>query len=100
MGLEMIEKARNFKVEKFVCVGTVCSCPKFTPAPFAEADLWNGYPEETNAPYGLAKKLLLVHLQSYRKQYGLNGIYPILANLYGPGDSFELETSHVTGLNS
>jgi GDP-L-fucose synthase len=95
MGLQLIEAARNHGVEKFVCIGTVCSYPKFTPVPFKEEDLWNGYPEETNAPYGLAKKMLLVQLQAYRQQYGFNGIYLIPVNLYGPRDNFDLETSHV-----
>lgn len=95
MGLHMIEEARQCGVEKFVCAGTVCSYPKVTPVPFAESNLWNGYPEETNAPYGLAKKMLLVQLEAYRREYGLRGIYLIPANLYGPGDHFDLETSHV-----
>lgn len=95
MGLHMIEYARLAGVEKFVQIGTVCSYPKFTPVPFCEADLWNGYPEETNAPYGIAKKALLVALQAYRAQYGMNGIYLIPANMYGPGDNFNLDTSHV-----
>jgi GDP-L-fucose synthase len=95
MGLHLIEGARRHGLEKFVCVGTVCSYPMRTPVPFCEADLWNGYPEETNAPYGLAKKMLLVQLQAYRQQYGVNGIYLIPVNLYGPGDNFDLETSHV-----
>lgn len=95
MGIQVIEHARRIGLEKFVCIGTVCSYPKFTPAPFREADLWNGYPEETNAPYGLAKKMLLVQLQAYREQYGFNGIYLIPVNLYGPGDNFDPESSHV-----
>src|SRR5467141_3729435 len=95
MGLHAIEAGRVAGLEKFVCVGTICSYPKFTPIPFREADFWNGYPEETNAPYGLAKKMLLVQLQSYRQQYGLNGIYLTPVNLYGPKDNFDLETSHV-----
>ncbi|MCD6521621.1 GDP-L-fucose synthase [Candidatus Calescamantes bacterium] len=95
MGIQVIEFARRFGVEKFVCIGTVCSYPKYTPIPFREEDLWNGYPEETNAPYGLAKKMLLVQLQAYRKEYGFKGIYLILTNLYGPRDNFDLETSHV-----
>jgi GDP-L-fucose synthase len=95
MGLHVIEAARIVGLEKFVCAGTICSYPKFTPVPFREADFWNGYPEETNAPYGLAKKMLLVQLQAYRQQYGLNGIYLTPVNLYGPGDNFELESSHV-----
>jgi len=95
MGLHVIEAARIAGLEKFVCAGTICSYPKFTPVPFRETDFWNGYPEETNAPYGLAKKMLLVQLQGYRQQYGLNGIYLTPVNLYGPGDNFELESSHV-----
>ena len=95
MGLHVIEAARIAGVEKFVCAGTVCSYPKFTPVPFREENLWNGYPEETNAPYGLAKKMLLVQLQAYREQYGLNGIYLTPVNLYGPRDNFDLESSHV-----
>src|SRR5262249_18856716 len=81
--------------EKFVQVGTICSYPKFTPVPFRESELWNGYPEETNAPYGLAKKLLIVQLQAYRQQYGFNGVNLLIVNLYGPGNNFDLETSHV-----
>ncbi len=95
MGIQLIEYARRFGTKKFVCVGTICAYPKFTPVPFAENDLWNGYPEETNAPYGLAKKMLLVQLQSYRQQYGFNGIYLLPVNLYGPRDNFDLESSHV-----
>jgi GDP-L-fucose synthase len=95
MGIQLIELARQFGVGKFVCVGTVCSYPKFTPVPFRETDLWNGYPEETNAPYGLAKKMLLVQLQAYRQEYGFPGIYLIPTNLYGPRDHFDLENSHV-----
>jgi GDP-L-fucose synthase len=95
MGLHVIEAARRHGVEKIVQVGTVCSYPKHTSVPFTEAHLWDGYPEETNAPYGIAKKALLVMLQAYRQQYGLNGIYLLPANLYGPGDNFDLETSHV-----
>lgn len=95
MGIQLIEESRLRGVKKFVCVGTVCSYPKFTPVPFKEEDLWNGYPEETNAPYGLAKKMLLVQLQAYRQQYGFNGIYLLQVNLYGPGDNFDPETSHV-----
>ena len=95
MGLQMIEGARRHGLEKFVCVGTVCSYPKFTPVPFQEEDIWNGYPEETNAPYGLAKKMLLVQLEAYRQEYGFRGIYLIPVNLYGPRDNFDLETSHV-----
>ncbi|MFW6347891.1 MAG: GDP-L-fucose synthase family protein, partial [Cyclonatronaceae bacterium] len=95
MGLHLIEHARLNDVKKFVQVGTICAYPKYTPVPFREEDLWNGYPEETNAPYGIAKKSLLVMLQAYRQQYGLNGIYLLPVNLYGPGDNFDLETSHV-----
>ena len=95
MGLHAIEAARIVGIEKFVCVGTICSYPKFTPVPFREENFWNGYPEETNAPYGLAKKMLLVQLQAYRQQYGMNGIYVTPVNLYGPRDNFDLETSHV-----
>lgn len=95
MGAHLIEHARRRGVRKFVAVGTICSYPKFAPVPFSEADLWNGYPEETNAPYGLAKKMMLVQSQAYRKQYGFNSIYLLPVNLYGPGDNFDLETSHV-----
>ena len=95
MGLNAIEVARIAGIEKFVCAGTICSYPKFTAVPFREEDFWNGYPEETNAPYGLAKKMLLVQLQAYRQQYGMNGIYLTPVNLYGPRDNFDLETSHV-----
>ena len=95
MGLHLIEEARKRKLEKFVQVGTVCAYPKFAPVPFREEDLWNGYPEETNAPYGVAKKSLLVMLQAYRQQYKLNGIYLLPVNLYGPRDNFDLESSHV-----
>jgi GDP-L-fucose synthase len=95
MGVEVIEQARIHDVEKIVILGTVCAYPKFTPVPFREEDLWNGYPEETNAPYGLAKKMLLVQAQAYRQQYGLNAIYLLPVNLYGPGDSFAPEKSHV-----
>lgn len=95
MGLHLIEEGRKHKLEKFVQVGTVCAYPKFAPVPFREEDLWNGYPEETNAPYGVAKKSLLVMLQAYRQQYNLNGIYLLPVNLYGPRDNFDLETSHV-----
>ncbi len=95
MGIQLIEAARQAGVKKFVCVGTVCAYPKFTPVPFKEEDLWNGYPEETNAPYGLAKKMLLVQLQSYRVQYGFNGVYLLPVNLYGPRDNFNEESSHV-----
>lgn len=95
MGLNAIEAGRIAGLEKFVCAGTICSYPKFTPVPFREENFWNGYPEETNAPYGLAKKMLLVQLQAYREQYGFNGIYLTPVNLYGPRDNFDLETSHV-----
>jgi GDP-L-fucose synthase len=95
MGIQLMEQARLAGVGKFVTVGTVCSYPKFTPVPFREEDLWNGYPEETNAPYGLAKKLLLVQGQAYREQYGFNVIHLIPVNLYGPGDNFDPATSHV-----
>ncbi len=95
MGLELIEAARKAGVEKFVASGTICAYPKFTPVPFKEDNLWNGYPEETNAPYGLAKKLMLVQLQSYRQQYGFKGIFLLPVNLYGPFDNFDLESSHV-----
>ena len=95
MGLNLIEESRRADISKFVQVGTVCAYPKFTPVPFREEELWNGYPEETNAPYGIAKKSLLVMLQGYREQYGLNGIYLLPVNLYGPRDNFDLETSHV-----
>jgi len=95
MGIQLIEYARRYNVGKFVCIGTICAYPKYTPVPFREEDLWNGYPEETNAPYGLAKRMLLVQLQAYRKQYGFNGIYLLPVNLYGPGDNFDPATSHV-----
>lgn len=95
MGINLMEAARQENVKKFVAVGTVCSYPKFTPVPFDEANLWNGYPEETNAPYGLAKKMMLVQSQSYRNQYGFNSIFLLPVNLYGPGDNFDLESSHV-----
>ncbi len=95
MGLHLIEQARIRKLHKFVQVGTICAYPKFTPVPFKEEDLWNGYPEETNAPYGVAKKALLVMLQGYRQQYGLNGIFLLPVNLYGPGDNFSPTSSHV-----
>jgi GDP-L-fucose synthase len=90
-----MEYARRYEVEKFVAVGTVCAYPKFTPVPFSEDELWNGYPEETNAPYGLAKKMLLVQAQGYRTQYGFDAIYLLPVNLYGPRDNFDLDTSHV-----
>ena len=95
MGVQMMEQGRVFGVEKFVAIGTICSYPKFTPVPFKEEDLWRGYPEETNAPYGLAKKMLLVQSRAYRQQYGFNSIDILLVNLYGPGDNFNPEYSHV-----
>jgi len=95
MGVQLIEQSRLHGVKKFVATGTVCAYPKFTQVPFKEDDLWNGYPEETNAPYGLAKKMMLVQSQAYRQQYGFNSIFLLPANLYGPGDNFDLETSHV-----
>jgi GDP-L-fucose synthase len=95
MGTQLIHAAYQAQIEKFVCVGTICAYPKFTPVPFKEEDLWNGYPEETNAPYGVAKKALLVQLQAYRQQYGFNGIYVLPVNLYGPADNFDPSSSHV-----
>jgi len=95
MGVQMMEVGRKTGIEKFVAIGTICAYPKFTPVPFNEVDLWNGYPEETNAPYGLAKKMLLIQAQAYRQQYDFNAIYLLPVNLYGPGDNFDLETSHV-----
>lgn len=95
MGVQMMEVGRQIGIKKFVAIGTICAYPKFTPVPFKEEDLWNGYPEETNAPYGLAKKMLLVQAQAYRQQYGFNAIYLLPVNLYGPKDNFDLETSHV-----
>lgn len=95
MGVQLMEKSRKFGVEKFVALGTICAYPKFTPVPFKEDDLWNGYPEETNAPYGLAKKMLLVQSQAYRQEYGFNSIYLLPVNLYGPGDNFSEQSSHV-----
>lgn len=95
MGVQLIEESRLHGVKKFVATGTVCAYPKFTPVPFKEDDIWNGYPEETNAPYGLAKKMMLVQAQAYREQYDFNTIFVLPANLYGPGDNFDLETSHV-----
>jgi len=95
MGIQLMEQARLAGVQKFVTVGTVCAYPKFTPVPFSEDDLWNGYPEETNAPYGLAKRMLLVQGQAYRLQYGFNAIHLLPVNLYGPGDNFDPATSHV-----
>lgn len=95
MGIQLMEQSRIACVEKFVTVGTVCAYPKHTPVPFQESDLWNGYPEETNAPYGLAKRMLLVQGQAYREEYGFNSIHLLPVNLYGPGDNFDAETSHV-----
>lgn len=95
MGIHIIEESRKINVEKLVCVGTICAYPKYTPVPFKEENLWNGYPEETNAPYGIAKKALLVQCQSYRHQYGMNAIYLLPVNLYGPRDNFNPESSHV-----
>jgi GDP-L-fucose synthase len=95
MGIQIIEAARQAGVEKCVIVGTICAYPKFTPVPFKEDDLWNGYPEETNAPYGLAKKMLLVQSQAYRQEYGFNSVYLLPVNLYGPGDNFDPASSHV-----
>ena len=95
MGVQLIEQGRLRNIEKFVAIGTVCSYPKFTPVPFKEDALWNGYPEETNAPYGLAKKMLLVQSQAYRQQYGFNSIFLVPVNLYGPGDNFDPDSSHV-----
>ena len=95
MGVQLSEQSRLRGVKKFLATGTVCAYPKFTPVPFKEDDLWNGYPDETNAPYGLAKKMMLVQSQAYRDEYGFNSIFVLPANLYGPGDNFDLETSHV-----
>jgi len=95
MGIQLMEYARQFAVKKFVATGTICAYPKFTPTPFKEDALWDGYPEETNAPYGLAKKMMLVQAQAYRAQYGFNAIYLLPVNLYGPGDNFDLQSSHV-----
>jgi GDP-L-fucose synthase len=95
MGVQLIEQSRLHGVKKFVATGTVCAYPRITPVPFKEDDIWNGYPEETNAPYGLAKKMMLVQSQSYREQYGFNSIFLLPANLFGPFDNFDLETSHV-----
>ena len=94
MGVQMMEYGRQHGIEKFVAIGTICAYPKYTPVPFKEEDLWNGYPEETNAPYGLAKKMLLVQAQAYRQQYGFNAIFLLPVNLYGPGDNFDPDTSH------
>jgi GDP-L-fucose synthase len=95
MGIQLIEQARLRNIQKFVAIGTVCAYPKFTPVPFKEDDLWNGYPEETNAPYGLAKKMLLVQSQAYRAEYGFNSIFLLPVNLYGPRDNFDPDSSHV-----
>jgi GDP-L-fucose synthase len=95
MGIQLIEGARRHDVEKTVVLGTICAYPKFTPVPFREEDLWNGYPEETNAPYGLAKKMMLVQCQAYREQYGMNAVFLLPVNLYGPRDNFDLQSSHV-----
>ena len=95
MGVQLMHQAWQRGVEKFVAIGTICAYPKFTPLPFSEENLWDGYPEETNAPYGLAKKMLLVQAQAYREQHGYNAIYLLPVNLYGPGDNFDLKTSHV-----
>jgi len=95
MGIQLIHEGHLRKIEKFVALGTICAYPKLTPVPFKEEDLWNGYPEETNAPYGLAKKMLLVQAQAYRQQYGFNCIYLLPVNLYGPGDNFDPQSSHV-----
>jgi GDP-L-fucose synthase len=95
MGTQLIEQSRQRGVEKFLMAGTICAYPKFTPVPFKESDLWNGYPEETNAPYGIAKKVLITQLEAYRQQYGFNGVNLLIVNLYGPGDNFDLNTSHV-----
>jgi GDP-L-fucose synthase len=95
MGIQILDACRRYNVEKTVVLGTICAYPKFTPVPFREDDIWNGYPEETNAPYGIAKKALLVQCQAYRQQYGMNAIFLLPVNLYGPGDNFDLESSHV-----
>jgi GDP-L-fucose synthase len=95
MGVQLMHEAWKFGVEKFVAIGTICAYPKFTPLPFREENLWDGYPEETNAPYGLAKKMLLVQAQAYREQFGFNAVYLLPVNLYGPRDNFDLQTSHV-----
>jgi len=95
MGVQLMEQGRLHGIEKFVAIGTICAYPKFAPVPFTEDEIWNGYPEETNAPYGLAKKMLLVQAQAYRQQYGFNAIYLLPVNLYGPGDNFDPEYSHV-----
>lgn len=95
MGIQLMEAARQHSIEKFVAIGTICVYPKFTPVPFKEENLWLGYPEETNAPYALAKKMLLVQAQAYREQYGFNAIFPLPLNMYGPGDNFDPKSSHV-----
>jgi GDP-L-fucose synthase len=95
MGVQLMHEAWKYGVDKFVAIGTICAYPKFTPLPFREENLWDGYPEETNAPYGLAKKMLLVQAQTYREQYGFNAVYLLPVNLYGPRDNFDLQTSHV-----
>jgi GDP-L-fucose synthase len=95
MGTQLMDEAWRRGVDKFVAIGTICAYPKFTPLPFKEENLWDGYPEETNAPYGLAKKMLLVQAQAYRQQYGFNALHLLPVNLYGPGDNFDLQTSHV-----
>ena len=95
MGVELMEQARQMEIAKFVAIGTICAYPKFCPVPFKEDTIWDGYPEETNAPYGLAKKMLLVQSQAYRQQYGFNSIYLLPVNLYGPGDNFDPKSSHV-----
>ena len=95
MGVQLIEQGRLHRIEKFAAIGTICAYPKFTPVPFKEEDLWVGYPEETNAPYGLAKKMLLVQSQAYRQEYGFNGIYLLPVNLYGPRDNFDPASSHM-----
>src|SRR5207245_7603704 len=95
MGVQLVEQSRLFGVKKFLATGTVCAYPKFTPVPFSEDDLWNGYPEETNAPYGVAKKSILVGGQAYRQQYGMNTVYLLPANLYGPRDNFHETNAHV-----
>jgi GDP-L-fucose synthase len=95
MGIQLLELARQYAIPKFVALGTICAYPKFCPVPFREDDLWNGYPEETNAPYGLAKKMMLVQAQAYRQQYGYNAIFLLPVNLYGPGDNFDPVSSHV-----
>jgi len=95
MGIQLIEEARRAGVAKFVCLGTICAYPELAPVPFRESDLWDGYPEKTNAPYGIAKKALLVQLQAYRQEYSFNGIFLLPVNLYGPGDNFDLQSSHV-----